>query len=124
MTNYNTLTPFKSRGIEDYGAYVSPEFKSFSRKWRNFLTRMCNANGWELKNFNSGHYYCSWFIKKEGKFIYCSFSDVRHFSKSWYQSILYRTAKHEKDYTGGSNWYSDLPSLENNLIKMFARDWQ
>lgn len=123
MTNYYTLTPYIHRGIEDDGAYPSPDFKSFARKWRNFANRMAKNNGWELVNFNTGHYYCSWFMKKNDKFIYCSFSDVRHFSSSWYKNILYRTAKHDRDYTGGSNCYSSLQNLESNLARMFERGY-
>ena len=121
MTNYYTLTPYKNRTIEDCGGYVSEDFKKFARKWQNFLKRMCKNNGWELVNFNTGHYYCSWFIRNGRKYIYCSFSDVRHFSTSWYNSILYRTAQYDKDYTGGSNWYSDLQNLEKNIAKLFER---
>lgn len=112
MTNYYSLTPYKNRAIED--------MDSFARKWQNFLKRMCKNNNWTLINFNTGHYYCSWFIKNENnKFIYCSFSDVRYFSKSWYNSILYRDAKNESDYTGGSNFYTKLENLENAIRKRF-----
>jgi len=117
MTNYKTLTPYKNRGIEDWGGIISDDFKSFARKWQNFLKRMCVNNGWELCNFNRGHYYCSWFIKNGDKYVYCSFGDVRHFSKDWYRLILHRVAKNERDYTGGSNWYTGLEHLEK------AIDW-
>ena len=121
MIQYKTLTPYKNRGIEDWGGVISKDFKSFARKWRNFLTRICDEHDWELVNFNTGHYYCSWFFKNGHKFIYCSFSDVRHFSKSWFESILYRTAKHFKDYTGGTNCYTSLENLEANIAKLFER---
>ena len=120
-TNYYTLTPYIHKGIEDWGGYTSDDFKSFARKWRNYMRRVCNANGWELVQFNTGHYYCSWFVKNGSKFVYCSFSDVRHFSTSWYKTILYRTAESDHDYTGSSNWYTDLYTLEENLRKMFKR---
>ena len=56
-------------------------------------------------NYVSGHFYCSGFLKNvhTGKFAYFSISDVRHFSDSWVDNILLRTASHEKDYTGGRN---------------------
>jgi hypothetical protein len=117
-TNYYTLTPYVNHQIEDYGGYISEDFKTFARKWHNFLKRMCVANGWQLPEFNTGHYYCSWFVKNGEKYAYCSFSDVRHFSTAWYKSILYRTAQNESDYTGGANRYSDLQNLENNLRKI------
>ena len=121
MTNYYTLSRWEINGIEDNGGYLSEDFKKFARTYRNFLNRMCKANNWELKQFNTGHYYCSWFIFNGDKYIYCSFSDVRHFDKSWHSSILYRTAKSSSDYTGGSNWYTTLRCLELNIKKMFER---
>ena len=123
MTNYYTLTPYRNHSIEDWGGVISDDFKSFARKWRNFVKRMCKENNWELCWFNVGHYYCSWMVKDGEKIVYCSFGDVRYFSKEWHTSILYRTAKHERDYTGGSNWYSDLMNLEMNIRKMFARGY-
>ena len=116
-----TLNTYKQTGIEDWGGVISDEFKDFARLYKNMLNRMCKKNGWKLVNFNRGHYYCSWFIENNGKFIYMSFSDVRHFAREWYKIILYRTAKNEKDYTGGSNWYTDLESMECHLQKHFMR---
>lgn len=115
-----TLNSYKATGIEDWGAYQSDDFKNFSRLYKNMLKKMCKANGWELVNFNTGHYYCSWFVKNsEWKFVYCSFSDVRHFTKDWYRNILHRVAKNEKDYTGGSNWYTELENLEGAITRRF-----
>ena len=124
MTNYYTLTPYKHHVIEDCGGYISDDFKTFARKWRNFVKRMCKANEWELCWFNTGHYYCSWMLKnKEGKFVYCSFGDVRYFSKDWYKTILHRVAKHEKDYTGGTNWYTELENLEEAITRRFQEGY-
>ena len=120
MTAYSTLTPYKHRSIEDYGSVTSPDFKSFANKWRNFIKRMCKNNNWSLCWFNTGHYYCSWMLKNENdKYVYCSFSDVRYFSGEWYKCILNRTAKHEKDYTGGSNWHTELENLEGAITRRF-----
>lgn len=116
-----TLNTYKATGIEDWGGVISDEFKDFARLYKNMLNRMCKKNGWKLVNFNRGHYYCSWFIENSGKFIYMSFSDVRHFAREWYKIILYRTAQHERDYTGGSNWYTDLENMERDLQRMFMR---
>ena len=121
MVNYYTLSPWKNKGIEDMGAYASEDFKKFARTYRNYLKRVCKTHEWELVNFSTGHYYCSWFIKNGEKYIYCSFSDVRYFSKNWYNSILYRTATSDHDYTGGCNCYTDLQNFENALERMFKR---
>ena len=116
-----SLNSYKVTGIEDWGGVISDDFKQFANLYRSMLKRMCKKNNWELVNFNKGHYYCSWFIKNGEKFIYMSFSDVRHFAREWYKIILYRTAKSERDYTGGSNNYTDLENMERDLQRMFAR---
>ena len=124
MTNYYTLTPYKHHEIEDMGGYISEDFKTFARKWRNFIKRMCKENEWKLCWFNTGHYYCSWMLKnKEEKFVYCSFGDVRYFSKDWYKTILHRVAKHERDYTGGRNWYTELENLEGAITRRFQEGY-
>ena len=70
--------------------------------------------------FNQGHYYFSGFAEKNYKIIYFSISDVRHFPND--NSVLIRTAKHTKDWTGGSNNYAErnhesIKELANKLIK-------
>jgi len=50
--------------------------------------------------FNSGHYFCSCFVKfNDNNFVYLMTSDYRFFD----QNFLIRQAKHTKDYTGGVN---------------------
>jgi hypothetical protein len=50
--------------------------------------------------FNKGHYYCSAFVRfSPDRVVYMSTSDYRHFP----QQFIVRTAKDEKDYTGGYN---------------------
>ena len=121
--NYYTLTPYKHHYFEDNGGYVTDEFKNFAKKWKNFLTRMCENRGWTLEKFNVGHYYCSWFIKNGEKYVYCSFSDVRWGSKSWYKLILHRIAKDDNDYTGGHNWYTELENLEEAIQRRFQQGY-
>lgn len=52
------------------------------------------------------------------QFYYISISDVRYWKNEWADYILYRTMEHEKDWTGGSNQYSSLNDLSENLIKL------
>ena len=108
-------------GIEDWGGVVSDDFKEFAKDYKAFMKKVCEENGWQLVNWNNGHYYCSCFVENHGKYIYMSFSDVRHFSRSWYQNILYRSAKDSKDYSGGSNNYTDLDNIEGAFKRMFER---
>lgn len=121
MEMSNNLKKYTHSGIEDWGAYQSDDFKRFARLYKNFLNKMCKNNNWELVKFNTGHYYCSWFIKSEDKYIYCSFSDTRYFFRDWYKSILYRSAKSDSDYTGGTNNYSIIECLDSAINRLFNR---
>lgn len=120
MQQFNTLKPYVTKGIEDWGSVTSDDYKSFQRKYKNFIKKVCEENNMELVKFNPNHYEFSAFVKKDDKFVYISISDVRYFKNAWYNRILVRTAKSEKDYTGGFNNYTSLPLLETTLTKMLA----
>ena len=70
--------------------------------------------------FNSGYFYYSAFFKKDGNCIYVNVGDVRYES-NWYDDILFRTAKDEKDFRGGSNRYCSYDNLEEELVNLFER---
>lgn len=114
-------------GIEKWLDYTfesssmtTPEFASFARECKKELAKQLPDNC-EIVAWNRGHFYISCFIKNitTGKFVYLSTSDVRHFPNEWYNNILIRTAKHEKDYTGGSNDWSDWKNLNRNIERLF-----
>ena len=120
MVDYKNLKPYMAKDIEDWGSVVSDEYKSFQTKYRNFLKRVCKANGYELVKFSPNHYQFSCFIKGNDKFVYISISDVRYFKKEWFQQILIRTAESEKDYRGGMNNYTSIQCLEATIQHMLA----
>ncbi len=95
------------------------EYKQFARDFLSDIKKL--AEGYELVDKSVGHFYVSGFLKKDGKFIYFSCSDIRHFPNEWYNHLLIRTAKDEKDYTGGSNGYTKLPDLKSNLDKLMGK---
>jgi hypothetical protein len=95
------------------GSDLSSEFKSFFRKEKNRLKKILEARGCTKIELDYGFYYFSGFFTSEsGQIYYLSCSDVRHFG---YDKLLIRTAKHYKDWTGGSNQYCgvDAESLNN-----------
>lgn len=74
----------------------------------------------------SSNCYCEasgFIVKPNGKIIYYSSEDYRHpfMGRDWKSSVLYRTAAHEKDYTGGTNNFSDLEHFKENVEKLFER---
>lgn len=101
------------------GPYTGEDYKTFERKYINYLKSVCKEQGWEFVKANKNHYEFSAFIKFENKYIYLSISDVRFFNNEWYNHILFRTAKSEKDYTGGQNLYTTLPLLKLALLNLF-----
>lgn len=85
------------------GSDLSNEFKEFFRKEKNRITRNLKEMGCTKIELDYGfNYFYGFFTSSTGQVYYLSCSDVRHFG---YTQLLYRTAKHYKDYSGGSNNY-------------------
>ena len=104
------------------GGYTGEDYKTFQRKYINYLRSLCKENGWELLNPCKGHYEFAVFIRNPAqKHIYISISDVRFWKNEWYNRILIRTAKHEKDYHGGGNHHTTLPNLTRTAEWLFGR---
>lgn len=91
----------------------TPEFKSFANDFIKDLKSL--ATGYEFVNVSKGHFYVSGFLKKADKYVYFSISDVRFFRNEWYKNILIRTAKNDKDYTGGVNNSTDLENFKKRV---------
>ncbi len=105
--------------IDDYGGTTSPSYKEFERNYRSYLRSICRKIGANLHSFSPNHYQFTAVLEKDGKFVYFSISDVRYFSKEWYNNILIRTMAHDKDWRGGTNYYTELDLLEQDLSYMF-----
>lgn len=103
------------------GCYTGEDYLSFERKYRNLMKYIAKNIGAEMVSFLKGHYHCSCFFKKGEKYIYVAFADVRFYEGEWFKRILYRDAKHEKDYTGGHNKYTSLEDLERSLRELFSK---
>lgn len=103
--------------------YKTDEFKSFARDFKKELSRQIVSTGLKIVDFNVGHFFISGFVQNIDtyEFAYFSISDVRYSQDSWYEHVLVRTAKHEKDFTGGANMYTTFPELANKLAKITER---
>ena len=101
------------------GCYTGDDYKSFQKKYINYLKAICKENHWQLVNVGKNHYCFSAFIKSsENRCVYISISDVRYFSNEWYDHILIRTAKNEVDYSGGFNHYTTLDNLTSMAAEL------
>jgi len=95
------------------------QFSLFSREIKKVLKK--TLSDYELASWNRGHFEFSCFFKKDGKYIYISSSDVRHFKNEWYNKLLIRTAEDDKDYTGGSNNFSTLENIKEMTDSLLSR---
>ena len=98
---------------------LTSEFAEFAKDFKEHIKNVIEPE-YEIINWNRGHFYISGFIKNKatGKFVYFSCSDVRFFKDEWQNNLLIRTAKNEKDYTGGSNHSYKLDQLSEAIDQL------
>ena len=95
------------------------EFRSFRNAFKRAFVKDCEKEKIDLLTFAKGHFDFFGFIKNPdtGNYAYFSLLDVRC-THNVLGKILYRTAKTEKDYTGGINQYTDAVSLAKQLKRI------
>ena len=99
---------------------TTPQFLSFVRTFRSEITKILKAKGCTNIEIGKGHFYISgFFTAPSGQVYYLSLSDVRTFSETGWNngSLMYRTAKDYKDYTGGCNQFVKLDEIDNVNFK-------
>jgi hypothetical protein len=77
-----------------------PNFTAFRKLFKKGITAELNKIGASNIVFNYGHYYITGFFTVNEQAYYFSLSDVGHGGEA---TLMYRTAKHYTDWTGGSN---------------------
>jgi len=91
---------------------LTPEFAEFFKTFKSEFTKELKSQGATDIVFSRGHFYVSGFCTINGQAWYFSLSDVRGMEYCLNQScmgkLLYRTAQHYKDYTGGQNRYGTI----------------
>jgi len=94
----------------------TPEYLSwhrlFKREFKKFLT---NKGATQIEIGKPNHFDMSGFFTLTGQIWYFSVSDIR-WSK---ESMLIRTAKSYKDYTGGMNQFISLQGGEEKFNQYF-----
>lgn len=114
------LNKWYDKNIQDDGGYPSKEYLEFQSNYRSVLKDLGKEIDFNLHSFSKNHYEFSAVMQsnKTNKFYYISIPDVRYFKNEWANDILYRTMEHDKDWTGGSNNFSALKNLSNNLSNL------
>lgn len=102
------------RGFES-SCGLTPEFQAFYRTFKSEFTKELQTIGATEIVFNRGHFYVSGFFTIDGQAWYFNLPDVRDLGRGIYlypnscmAKLLYRTANHYKDFTGGSNRYAKI----------------
>jgi hypothetical protein len=100
---------------------LTEEFAAFDRDYRSWVKKNL-PKGSALVAWSRGHFECSGFIERAGRFVYFHTSDVRFFPDGWYNDILVRTAKSTKDYTGGMNQSTPLSRFTQVVDSLLKRE--
>lgn len=97
-----------------------PRSKAFHRECSKFIKKAIAPYGLELIRSKSATYCASsgFITDGKGKFVYYSIGDYRW--EDWKHGVLIRTAKNEKDYTGGMNHYCELKDIGETVYNLFA----
>ena len=113
---------YNGRTLEDWGAYPSDEFKQFARDMKSTVKEICKEENAELVGFSVGHYYVSGFVVKNGNHVYFSYDPrwkgIDFSAENCRDGILVRTAKHEKDFTGGMNNFCNIYRFSEMLNRL------
>jgi hypothetical protein len=111
----------------DYvGEYKQGEdTKQFFRDLRSDIKAQCKALGMELHSMNVNYFTATGFLRnpETNRLVYFSFSDIRHWRNAWHNNILFRSAQHDKDWTGGHNQFSSLKDLVECARATSTREW-
>jgi hypothetical protein len=115
------LTGFESSST------LTPEFAQFYRTFKSEFTKELKTVGATEIEFHRGHFYLSGFCRVNGQLWYFSLSDVRGMEygmkinpDSCLNKLLYRTAQHNKDWTGGHNRYATIQTgMANEMFWSF-----
>ena len=101
--------------------FTTPDFASFSRKFKNALKKDAEEANLELVAYSRGHFEVSAFLENAstGKFVYIRVSEVRDRDCAAAMSrVLIRTAKSAKDFTGGQNYFVPLTEVVSSAKRL------
>ena len=129
MANVDSfIKKWHGRVCEDWGCVVSKEFKSFQVAFFNALRKIAKENGWEVVKPIYGHYDMSCFIKKGEKYVFVDYSNSLNTGRNVVclkgevrgcnAPMLIRTAKSDKDYTGGYNNFCQFDKCEEKIKEL------
>lgn len=104
------------------GSYAGEDYLKFQREMRTDLRRLATDAGMSVAQFHKNHYCFSAVLKNpEGRLVYVSVPDVRGFRPDWYENVLYRVMRHEKDWSGCRNHFTKWPDIGRAAAELCKR---
>ncbi|MCD7832946.1 MAG: hypothetical protein LUH00_02995 [Lachnospiraceae bacterium] len=108
--------------IHDFSTGITSgdDYKKFQRNMRSDLRKQAADNHMVIQEFSGSHYEFSAILKSEttGKLVFVSISDVRFFKNQWFNHVLFRRMKDEKDYSGGNNHFCSWPEIGRKAAQL------
>lgn len=93
------------------------DFLEFSNHYKDMVVSKLPV-GYSISKWTIGHYYLSAVLEGPDKLVNMIIKDVRFDKLAWATSILLREMKNKKDFTGGSNYYTDINRLTEAIEKV------
>jgi len=112
------LKEYDGHRFEDWHTKCSDDFKSFARKFKNYLKRAVPNT--EIIGWDRNHYDCCGFVKRDGKYVFVSYTWDRRNPVDIEnpQAVLCRTAKNEKDFHGGWNNLCSFEEMADTIERL------
>ena len=77
------------------------------------LNKAIQEFGGQNIELKAGFHYSYGFFEKDGQLYYINSGDDRMRRSDGQLDVMYRTAQHRKDWTGGTNRWDFIPTLNN-----------
>lgn len=118
-------TKWQNSILPDAAVYTSKEYRQFQTALIREISNYAKVVDATVVSNSKGHYETSCFVGRNGKFVYISHSSGSSRRADGVRidlnSFLIRTAKHEKDYTGGNNHYCHISKLQLMIDELLNR---
>jgi hypothetical protein len=102
-------------------SYKTEEFKSFARSFKKVIKSELESAGATLAKFSVGHFDLSGFYQIGDRVAYFSLGDVRFPGIGITPRLMFRTAEHTKDFSGGNNnWAVIEPGIGLKMAKLIS----
>ena len=120
------IKTWNGRRLEDWGSTVSKEYKQFQQAMKREVARLAEAEGAKLASYNSGHYYQSGFVERDGLYVYFCYEAIDRCHVQLTDGFVFymRTASGPKDYRGGSNCNVSFSEFTETMKRLFSQQAQ